>query len=357
MPVQKVDAAARLEDTEYQVSELECVNDRYNTANQMTLNLYTDVSVTDIADVVDVEIDINGQLVFTGEITELRSTGPYSIEMVAHNAVKGLKNNRINELNLDASAIEFLELVLDQTGYEYIIHLPERQDDADDDVQLEERPVERAGGGPENPDGQAHDSEENDDEVTITIQDSNQSGAAILDEAAEQLNAIWYVNAQNTIVFTSEPNPVVHRLGNEPAPSRGVLDASAGKREPPYQSVYVSGTSPTDNDQFERSHYHIIATNGIQASAGNGTPVYTIHTDNVNTAGEAQTVANSVYNELQRQQQGGWVACIGMPEVRIFDVIQMPDHLGGEQYLVSGFEHLITAREGFVTTIQCGGLI
>jgi hypothetical protein len=43
--------------------------------------------------------------------------------------------------------------------------------------------------------------------------------------------------------------------------------------------------------------------------------------------------------------------------VRPFDTVEMPDHLGGEEYLARGVTHTIDSRNGFVSRIELGGLI
>lgn len=366
MPVQRVTGTVIIDGEEYGFENLDHVNDAYNTAGKVTSQLFTRTDVTDVADVEDISFDLMGQRVFTGYVDTIKSTGPAGIEVTTYDAVKRLKNTPMDKSFEDATVSHVVSEICEEAGVPYNIDIPERdRDEAKiDPIEDDSASVGPSIGSP----GAGYDEDTGgepteqstavrEDDGSVTVEFTKLDGASALDNMAEQANAVWYVSVYNIVTFTTSPDSVIHDLGNSETDPRGVVDASAGKTEPPYQSVYVIGDSAVNNDYFSRAHTHIIASNRVAASAGNGTPVYTVFTNNVYTEEEAQKVADSIYEQLQMQQKGGWVATIGAPEITLYDVIQMPEHLGGEQYMVAGVEHMIDEQNGYETTIQCGGLI
>lgn len=362
MPTQHLSATAIVEGESYSVTSIEMISDNYNTANEVTVNLMTDTSVTEIADAEDVSIIINDTLVFTGTADKIKSTGPLGIEIIAYDAVKKLKNAKIDNTYTNTKVETILEDVFEKADVDYIISIPESAEttehtnpafedelpnhveDADESVTVQRAP-ERA--------QIRQDLAEQESDTVLDDTYTDRPGSEILDRMAERVDAVWYVDPANRVIFTTTPNSIVHKLGNP----TGVLDTSAGKRGLPYQSVEVVSTSATNNSPFTVFHNQILGSMPIRAKAGEGEPVYRIETDNIYTYTEALNVANSVYSELQQQQAGGWVLTVGNPEIRVMDVIEMPDHMGAEQYLVSEVEHVLNAEDGFETTIRCGGLV
>lgn len=174
-----------------------------------------------------------------------------------------------------------------------------------------------------------------------------------LTEVLAEANWWWWCEPDNTIVVDTELPTETYELPY-------VTETSAGKQTPPWQAVEVigerqgTGTRPSGVQDGER----VIGTGSpIRATSGDGEPVFT-HTDrSIESIDKAQAVADHIFRELRAQQKSGSVTALGDEEIRPLDAIQMPDHMGGESYLVSALTHTISSDKGFITEFECGGLL
>ena len=137
-----------------------------------------------------------------------------------------------------------------------------------------------------------------------------------------------------------------------------VLEASPGKLTPPYQRVVVTGSMAGD---VPPERQHLQSKNPIRAVATSdsytsGDPTFTYRDELLTTQANADKAAKAILAQLESQQTGGWVEVVGHPLVRPNDAIQMPDHMGGAQYLVADVEHTVN-DSGFRTRIRCNGLL
>ncbi|AGM11353.1 late control GPD [Halogranum tailed virus 1] len=199
--------------------------------------------------------------------------------------------------------------------------------------------------------------------------------AKVLDELSEAANAIWWIDANNTLQF-GPTNTAAHKLS-------WVTETSAGKQTPPYKSVKVVGDNIVSTEGWARSQMLSEATGLSQGqlqrlgaedeeigAGGLVPPTFTYRNESIKTQAEAEQIRNRILDELQQQQAGGHVTIVGRPMIDILDVIEMPDSFGRTstspdeesefiepaQYIVQKVEHRLSGQDGYVTRIECGGL-
>lgn len=175
-----------------------------------------------------------------------------------------------------------------------------------------------------------------------------------LTELLQEYNWHWWVDTGNVVHVAPD-------LPTREVEVPYITEMSAGKETPPWQQVRVVGNHSTAADaadpDVDSNETLIGKGDPITATAGNGAPVYEHVDKSIMTEETAQSLANAIMEELARQQGGGSVTAVGMEDVRPLDVIELPTHLGGESYLVSGVIHDASSSNGFTTEIECGGLI
>lgn len=174
-------------------------------------------------------------------------------------------------------------------------------------------------------------------------------------------NSEWYVDKDN-VVQMGVPKTTIRQLDY-------VKDTSDGKKTPPYQSVRVVGSDLVAEEGWE-------ADPMIQDTSQSATvrienfadeekntefvvgetqePVFEYKSTSIKTPKHAIETAKSLLYDLVKQTQSGSVTVVGRPDIELYDVIQMPEYLGGYKYIVRGIEHNITGENGFTTSINVG---
>lgn len=201
-----------------------------------------------------------------------------------------------------------------------------------------------------------------------------------LERVLQSVKWYWYVDRTNTVQIIdgfeydfADEYPF-DRLGNGDGLSlptgrrflihdlEFVLDASPGKLTPSYQKVVVIGSASASGASTTRGH--MATQDPIRGVATSeqfepGDPTFTYRDQIIDSDENAQKAADAILDQFRAQQTGGWVEVVGHPYVRPFDVITMPEHLGGEQYLVADVEHHVAdgITEGYITRIKCAGLV
>lgn len=182
----------------------------------------------------------------------------------------------------------------------------------------------------------------------------NETCSVALTEVLQDVNWHWWFDAGNVIHIAPDPP-------TEEVDVPYVLETSAGKQTPPWQQVRVIANHSTAEaaaaPDVDSNEALIGKGEPITATAGDGAPIYEHVDKSITTEDRAEAVANSIMEELLRQQSGGSVTAVGMEEIRPLDVITLPGNLGGESYLASAVIHKVTNSDGFTTEIECGGLI
>jgi hypothetical protein len=346
MPAQDVSLTVEVDGTEYPSDRVDHVTDRHDTCAESEMDLVTTDDASAISTIDSTtKLYINEELVFTGRPSNVENNGPLSLRVTAYDAIYDLKRMTFRDITSedaerisDVPVAEIAEQeqpgsdvaevrrfddmprtivadrILSQTGYEYNIET------------VDNRPIEVSSS-------------------TQNVWD------VLMERVVKPTDSVIYVDEENVVHITDDPPSKIYKLGQ----SNGVLETTAGKQTPAYQSVVVYGTSPVSEKGREASH--MFPSTPVIGAAGEGFPRYWTNNDAIKTDNEAQQVANFLLKEFQKQQAGGNVTIVGDPLIRPLDVIEMPDHMGSEQYLVSGVNNLCDTDEGYRTIVYCGGLI
>ena len=217
----------------------------------------------------------------------------------------------------------------------------------------------------------------NNREYLVSESFTNVPCLSILQRLCRSVDWYWYVDYDNTVqVIDSFEYEYATNYGHERfnididlTPPTGrtfliheleyVMEASAGKLTPPYQRVVVTGSMSGD---VPPERQHLQSKNPIRGVAKSesyspGDPTFTYRDELLTTQSNADKAAKAILAQLESQQTGGWVEVVGHPLIRPNDAIQMPDHMGGAQYMVADVEHTVDSQNGFTTRIGCNGLL
>jgi hypothetical protein len=283
-------------------------SDRYNTAGKLDVTV---LSETDIPEEVDAEVYLRDTLVFRGTIRNSKPGISLRIRLNCYDAVADLKRNTLSGTYNRASITEITEAALAEAGVTGQVDLPQ---------------------------------------VRVSPSFDETRCDKVLKKVARWGDAAWWVSAGNEVVVTENIAAETERHEAEL-----IRDASPGKRTPTYQSVRVIGSSPVSRRGL--GYRYMISSSPIVATAGTGTPRFTLRDNDIQTQEQAQKAADAIHKRLQAQQKSGWIELVGNESIRPFDTVQMPETLGGEEYLVSAIKHTLDSRSGFVTRCNLGGLI
>lgn len=259
----------------------------------------------------ELAISLAGNTVFTGTIKKPKASVGDRTRLIAYDALHRLKRTAISETFDTEAAATVLQSVADAAG-------------VDIDVRT-------AAAEP----------------ITATFKDRDAD--SVIEKVTKLADAVWYVDAENTLVIT-EAGSVGEQRSLEQ-----ITDVSAGKRSPAYQSVRVVGNSPTSRKG--RQSRQLVSSQPVVATAGSGEPQYEYEDDDIASQQQAQNVANAILKRLQKQQRGGFVEVVGRSDIRPFDTVEFPAAQGGSSYLAEGVKHTLSAKNGWSTRIQLGGVI
>jgi hypothetical protein len=132
-----------------------------------------------------------------------------------------------------------------------------------------------------------------------------------------------------------------------------IIDVAAGSRQPPFQSVQVIGNTAVDDPPLKGERVrHLLSAQPVIAEAGSGQPTFIFEDDGISSQAEATTIAESLLSRLQKQQQGGFVSVVGRPEIRPFDIVELPAAQGGGNFLVDSIEHRLSSSSGFISRLS-----
>lgn len=330
MPTQTVSVEIVIDGDSYLATdEFKCVSDRYYLAAELTATIITSEPTRKFTEGEDkVVAYISGEPVFVGTLQDVSNVDSLSNEITAFNVVYKLTQNTIDQSFKNATLTHIAETVLKTAGVEsYTVNLPNE---------------------------------------SVSTEYTDVKCARVLDKITTVGDAVWRATISTSgnelkefVHVRTDPNPELFQLGNE-NPSgqpRGVLETTAGKKTPPYQSVRVIGISPSSQSGHGQQSENLVSSSPLVAQVGEGKPRYRFKSDEIKTARMAAQAAKQLHKEFQRQQKGGWVKTTGFTGAHPFDVIQMPEFMGGERYIISELEHVIDNDEGFTTKITCGGLV
>jgi len=188
------------------------------------------------------------------------------------------------------------------------------------------------------------------------------SAAKLLEFIGRKTNATWWFDSRNVFQF-GNTKTTNHKL-------TFVTDTTAGKSTPPYNAVKVIGDNIASRQGWDSrnmiSEEFAVSEETLDTI---GTPesiaTFVYRDDSIKTQQQADNTAKQILDELQTQQAEGSVTVVGYPLVKKFDVIEMPDSFGNAkfetvapaQYAVSGVTHRFSPSDGYVTEIECAGIV
>lgn len=341
MNVQYIDPRVSVGPWNYHVTEISNKTNKYNEIDTATLTVLPMRNELEPEEQEEVEVEINGERIFTGFVGDVKDNRDGTYEITAFNQIHKLKVNNINvnvsnymsvskllenhvfpKANIDNYEINLIDTASILYGVKNIPPFDNR----------------------------------------VTMDRNNTPAAQIVDDLAKLANAVWWVNSENKLIFGS-PHTQVQQL-------EYITDTSKGKTTPPYRSVKVVGDNVVSRggwqDRNMVSKEPTVAARSIDIE-GDGKdyavrqellpPTFVYKSKDIKTQKQAETIAERVAEKLIQQTKSGWVECVGRPDLEVYDVIEMPEMFGGERYLVSGVEHTITNNDGYITRINVGGLI
>lgn len=208
----------------------------------------------------------------------------------------------------------------------------------------------------------------------IHFEDSFVTVREALTRAREWTNSEWWFDKSGTFHFGA-PEPVRHDL-------RYIIDSSAGKATPPYQSIRLIGSGSASAEGYGRTHMEIenrleenlgkiviereIGKKGgefvpVEVEVGEGRePTFEYHNLEISTDRQAKAAAKTIIEDLAEQQANGKVTVVGFPEVEPLDGINMPGNskqpMGGFGYNVYKVKHHLNPSDGFITDIHVAGV-
>jgi hypothetical protein len=315
---QRLTSFVLVDDEELRATKIKVETNRYSSAARAEIiGLSQDIVPNEGEEIV---VSINGIVVFTGEITKVNPKGDGEVKIVAFDAIKKLKKTSISQTFDQAELKDVARYVADQADVDLITNF----------------------------------------NTTCPVSPvfNRTSAVKVINQLCRWGDVYWWVNEYNELII-SELNPGVFQLGEELIED----DPEASTKEIPYQSVVVYGggsasKSIQSNEIGGAEAYHTLAKYPIKAEAGQGEPTYTYRSEQILTQRQADNVAQAILHEFQMQRAEGTVGVVGEgAQIRPFDVLEMPDSLNNERYLVSGVKHTFSNDEGFISDVNCGGLV
>lgn len=289
-------------------TEFKYTTDRYNKAGKCDV---TTLSTDPIPENTDMVVRINGNTLFTGTVRSVSSGIGARQRVTGFDAIADLKNTHLEASYMSAPVETIVRDVANQAGIEF------------------ESDLMSINCGP--------------------VFDKTR-GDKVIEKNVAWGNGVWWVDENNVLIVTSSPSDYTDTWKLD-----YIRDTSPGKSTPPYQQVMVIGGNPASRKG--ESYSHMVSSMPIIGRQGKGKPVFTFSDETIESQTMASNVAQQIYRKLQMQQKGGWVEIVGWEEIRPFDSVEMPEYMGGEEYMVSTVKHTIKADKGFVTRLELGGLI
>lgn len=288
-------------------------------------------------DLSSVTVAVNDVTVASGMLTELSVDESGMVTVGAVDAVRALTTGGVGQEYVQTPASDVLDDVFTRAGMEA---------------------VSQGGGTVGRPGYALHDlsgvdDDDGDNQDFLTSHNFTDTTCLEAIEAVTRNQGwYWYVDEENVVhVVDNMDDPTTHEL-------EYVTETTAGLQSEPYRRVIVTGGNGASMEEGEDTNQsHLLSKTKVQGIAGTEDPTYRFYDSSIHTARVAQNVAVDILLEFQRQRATGEITIVGDPTIRPHDVVQMPDELGGEQYIVSSMAHKLSNSDGFLTTIGVGGLV
>lgn len=285
--------------------------DRFNTSAELEADIHAD---TPPPEGQSVTCSLQGETFFTGTVTTSEKRAGF-VHIIANDIVHTLKRATLTQSFTQANIATIAEAALEQASVN-------ARTTAAIDLPAE----------------------------TTSAEFSEERCDKVIEDVSDWGNAVWGVDTANSVYLTQSIGERTTRHELE-----YVVDAAPGERTMPYQSVRVEGASPASRKG--RQSMHLVASESVRATAGDGEPQFTHQDSRIKTKAMAENAAEAILTELKRQRGTGTITVAGDPSIRPYDTVSPFDTIDTGEYLVSGIRHRITSQDGFRTTIQCGGVV
>jgi hypothetical protein len=186
---------------------------------------------------------------------------------------------------------------------------------------------------------------DDDRKIKTTVELSRRRPDKVLWWMVRWLDLLWWVDVSTGEIVVGDPPMSERQL-------EYVLEPGVEEGGPPYQKVVVYGESP--KSRKGQSTEHLVSKERVKGVAGNGEPVYEHKSKSIKSQEQADRTAQALLKEFWMQSKLGSVKAVGRPDIRVYDTITMPEHLGGESHLVTGVKHRLNNDDGYTTTISVG---
>jgi len=286
------------------VTSLSVETTRFNKAGEIEATTLDEYAEGD-----QVVAFINQVPVATGEVTEAKDNSDGSYEIVANDVTFKMKNTTVTEAFQKIGVGEIARKALNKVESPNTIDVPSN--------------------------------------LVTSAEYTNAKVADIVEKMAKIGNKDWWVTPQGELKIADYQSSE-YQLEN-------VVEATAGKKLPPYRKVVVYGESPTS--ELGIPTIHLLKKGEVKGTVGQGEPVFQHKDRTVKSQQEADNMAEKLLKEFKRRRAEGYVKIVGRAEIRPLDIVKMPSHLGGERYLVDRIKHVVDASNGFTTEIRCGAPI
>lgn len=363
------------EELQFKLGGLETQNtiyDKVDMADAIVVPTTTDWNFPSFKD--DVEIHLNGETIYSGFVGEVKEYEEWTLafKVKCFNSLRQLKTTAV-DIGTDE------DFVMASDMLENVI-LP-RSEITKYNIDLDSLPTIAL--------SNKHIKDQGSFDTPIQFEQDQAQAATLVDRLARHTNSLWWFDGKGTFRF-GDPDTEVFKLSY-------VKDSSAGKTTPPYQSVKVIGSGSASqlpggwragrlipkrpvkairtlenvmnmdtrhqlqhatDDKIDRQEMDEQLADAYRVKQGDLIePVFVFRDKSIKTQREANAIANMLINELIQQTRQGWVEIMGWERIEPFDVIEMPDFMGGEQYLVQGVEHTLDTSNGYITKVETGGLV
>lgn len=266
-----------------------------------------------------IELNINGERVFTGDVEKSSNQGDGTIKVVGFDLVKRLLRTKIDKNYNSVDLERIVKDVADAADATFSSVVPE--------------------------------------DVIVSPDYNNTAATQVLAQVSKWANALWWIDEFN-VIHVGPPLPETFNIGAEFVKP----DPSVGTRNIPYERVVVQGLSPASQSiqglPGGLESIHMLAKDPIVAIAGEGEPTYTYKSKQIRTKRQAENTAQAILDEFRRQQASGKFKLVGEgAPIRPLDTVVMPEVLGGDEYLVNSVKHTFNNSDGFISDITVGGFI
>lgn len=176
----------------------------------------------------------------------------------------------------------------------------------------------------------------------------------MLDEVAERLDGIWYVDRANVVRIVPNPPDVTHDLEH-------FIEITAGKSEASTNEVVVFG-QPKQDQAVDLTKERITSRTEIDVSGENGENApyekqETHDNQNLSSQAEIDSVLDSKVGQYMRDMKLGEVKLVGDTRLDPFETVTIPNIEGNDPLLVGDYgvqrvNHVLSPSDGFVTNVD-----